>query len=59
MLSEVTQIPKDMHGMHSLISGYYPKSAKYLGYNPHTVRSLTTRKAQVRMLQSHLEGETK
>ena len=25
ILSEVTQTQKDMHGMYSLISGYYPK----------------------------------
>jgi hypothetical protein len=24
ILTEVTQSPKDMHGMYSLISGYYP-----------------------------------
>ena len=26
ILSEVTQTQKDMHGMYSLISGYYPEN---------------------------------
>jgi hypothetical protein len=35
ILSEVTETPKDMHGMYSLISGYLPKkSTEYPGYNP-------------------------
>ena len=29
MLSEVTQSPKNTHALHSLISGYYPKSSVY------------------------------
>jgi hypothetical protein len=29
ILSEVTQLPKDIHGMYSLISGYYPKISEY------------------------------
>jgi hypothetical protein len=28
VLSEVTQPPKDMHGMYSLISGYFPKKVQ-------------------------------
>jgi hypothetical protein len=34
ILSVINQTPKDMYGMYSLISGYLPKSAVYLGYNP-------------------------
>ena len=45
--------------MHSLISGYYLKSTDYLGYNPQAERSITSRKAQERMLQFHLEGGRK
>ena len=26
ILSEITQSPKDIHGMYSFISGYYPQS---------------------------------
>jgi hypothetical protein len=35
ILSEVTQTQKDMHGMYSLISGYYPpqKSTEYPRYS--------------------------
>ena len=59
ILTEVTQTKKDMHGIYSLISVYWLKSTEYPGCNPQTTRSLTRRKAQVRMLQSHLEGGTK
>jgi hypothetical protein len=37
ILSEVTQTQKDMHGIYSLISGYWQKkkkSAEYLRYSP-------------------------
>ena len=53
ILSEITQSPKDMHAVYSLISGYQSKSTEYLEYNSQTVKSVTSRKAQVRMLQSH------
>jgi hypothetical protein len=33
ILSEVTQSQKNAHDSHSLISGYYPRSTKYPGYN--------------------------
>ena len=52
----VTQTQKDMHGMYSLVSGYQPKSTEYLRYNPQIVRSVTNRKVQMRMLQSHSNG---
>jgi hypothetical protein len=35
------------------------KSTVYLGYNPYNSIRLTSRGAQVRMLQSHLEGRRK
>ena len=35
------------------------KSTEYLGYNPQNSRRLTSRRAQVRMLQSHLGGREK
>jgi hypothetical protein len=37
ILSEVTQTQKDIHGMYSLISGYYPKSSEYPQYNSQTI----------------------
>jgi hypothetical protein len=55
ILSEVTQTAKDTYGMHSLISGYLPKSTEYLGEYPQMVRSVTGRKVRVRMLPLHLE----
>lgn len=55
ILSEVIQTPEDMHGMFSLISGYWPKSTEHLGYNPQIVRSVTNRTVQERVLQSQLE----
>jgi hypothetical protein len=36
ILNEVTWSQKTTHGMHSLISGYYPKSSEYLRYNSQT-----------------------
>ena len=36
ILSEVTQSQKNTIGMHSLISGYYPKSSGYPSYNSQT-----------------------
>jgi hypothetical protein len=36
VLSEVSQSQKKTHGMHSLISGYYPKSSEYPRYNSQT-----------------------
>jgi hypothetical protein len=33
ILSEVTQSQQNSHVMHSLISGYYPRSSKYPRYN--------------------------
>jgi hypothetical protein len=39
--------------MYSLINGYWPKSTEY----PQTQRSLTRRKVQAKMLESHLEKE--
>jgi hypothetical protein len=36
ILSEVTQSQKNIHGMHSLISGYYPQSLEYPRYNSQT-----------------------
>jgi hypothetical protein len=35
------------------------KSREYLRYNPQNSRRLTSRRAQVRMLQSHLGGRRK
>jgi hypothetical protein len=33
ILREVTQSQKNTHDMHSLISGYYPKSSEFPRYN--------------------------
>jgi hypothetical protein len=57
ILSEVTQTQKNIHGMNLLISGYYPKSTEYPVYTLQTIRNLTSRKVQVRVLQFYLEGE--
>jgi hypothetical protein len=46
ILSKLTQTQKDMHGICSVISGYYPKGTGYLGYNPQNLRTLTSRKAK-------------
>jgi hypothetical protein len=45
--------------MHSLKRGYYPKSTEYLEYNLYTIRSAISRNAEVRKLQSYLEGRRK
>jgi hypothetical protein len=49
ILSEITQSQKNTHGMHSLISGYQPRSSEYS----------RRRKTKVWILQSFLEGGTK
>jgi hypothetical protein len=36
ILSEVTQSQKNTHDVHSLISGYYPRSSEYPRYNSQT-----------------------
>jgi hypothetical protein len=36
ILSEVTQSQKNIHGMHSLINGYQPRSLDYRRYNSQT-----------------------
>ena len=33
ILSDITQSQKNTHDMHSLVSGYYPRSLEYPGYN--------------------------
>ena len=35
-LREITQSQKNTHDMHSLISGYYPRSFEYPRYNSQT-----------------------
>jgi hypothetical protein len=35
ILSEVTKLQKNIHSMHSLISGYYPRSLEYPRYRTH------------------------
>jgi hypothetical protein len=57
ILSEVTQSQKNTHGMHSLISGYLPKSSEYSRYNLQTKRSSRRRKTKVWVLRSFLERE--
>jgi hypothetical protein len=36
ILSKVTQSQKNTHGIHSLISGYYPKISEYPRFNSQT-----------------------
>ena len=37
ILSKRTQTQRNTHGMHSLISGYYPQSSQYPRYNSQTI----------------------
>ena len=56
ILSVVIQSPqKNTHCMHSLISGYKPKSSEYPRYNSQTTWSSIRRKTKVWVLQSFLE----
>jgi hypothetical protein len=57
ILSEVTQIKREMNSMYSLISVCYPKRTEFLGYNLQTVRSVTSRNAQLSRFPPHLAGE--
>jgi hypothetical protein len=56
ILTEVAQSQKITHGMHSLISDYYPRSSKYLKYNSLTTRSSRRMKTTLWILWSFLEG---
>lgn len=51
---EVSQIQKDIHGLYSLKVHIIQKSTEYSGCNPQDSRSLTVRRAQVRIFQTHL-----
>jgi hypothetical protein len=59
ILSEVTQSQKNTHGMHSLISGYYPRSLEYPRYNSQTTLSSKRRKTNMWVRLSVLERGTK
>jgi hypothetical protein len=37
ILSDITQTQKDIHGMYSLITVYYPKSSEYPTFNSQTI----------------------
>jgi len=50
ILSEVTQSQKNTPSMHSLISGYYPKSLNYSRCNPQTTGGSRRRMTKMRML---------
>ena len=54
ILSEVIQPQKNTHGLHSLISGYFPKISEYPKYNSQTAWNLR-RKTNVWMFQSFLQ----
>ena len=56
VLSEIIQSQKGTHGMHSLISGYYPQSSQYPRYNSQTIWS-SRRNTKLWMLQFFWEGE--
>jgi hypothetical protein len=58
ILSVVTQSQKNTHDIHSLISGYWPKSLEYPRYNSQT-KCNSRRKTKVWILQFFLEGGTK
>jgi len=59
IVSELIQSQKNTHGMHSLISRYWPKSLKYPKSNSQTIWSSGRRNTKMWMLQSFLEGGTK
>ena len=61
ILSEVTQSQKNTHSMHSLISGYLPKSSEYPRYKQFTDHMKLKKKEEksVCVFQSFLEGGTK
>jgi hypothetical protein len=42
ILSEVTQTKKHVHGMYSLISGYWKKITEYRRYSPHNSKMSTS-----------------
>jgi hypothetical protein len=62
ILSEVIQTQKAMHGIHSLISGYYISQKRkkkkihteYTRYSPQNSKGSTSGSAQVKMPQSQL-----
>jgi hypothetical protein len=56
ILGEVTQTQKDMHGMYSWNISHKVQNT-HDTYNPQTIRSLTRRTAQRRLLLPHIEGE--
>jgi hypothetical protein len=58
IISEVTQSQKNTHGVHSLISGHWPKCSEYPRYNSETTSSSRRKKTKVWVLQSFLEGVT-
>ena len=59
ILSEITQSQENIHGMHSLISGYKLKSSDYPRYNSLTTRNSRRRMTKVLVLHSFFEGVTR
>ena len=57
--TEIWVLQKNTHDMHSLISGYRPKSLEYPRYNSQTTWSSRRKKTKVWVLRSFLEGVTK
>jgi hypothetical protein len=56
ILSEVTQSQKNSYDMHSLISGYYPRSLEYPRYNLQNTRKSRRRKTKACILHSREEN---
>ena len=59
ILSKITLTQKNRHAcydVYSLINGYQPKNKEYPRYNPQISRRLISRRAHLRMPQSHLGG---
>ena len=58
ILCEVTQLQKNSHNMHSLLSGYYPRNIDHPRYNLQNTWN-SRRKNKLRILRSFLEWGTK
>jgi hypothetical protein len=59
ILREVTQTQKNIHGMYSLISGYYLKKYRIPRIKSMEFKMVKKQKAQVKIPQSHLGGRRK
>jgi hypothetical protein len=59
ILSKITQTQKNTHGMHPLISAYYPRTSEYPRYNSQTTLSSRGKKTKVWILWAFFERGSK